>query len=50
VVPDGVDEVTLKGSRAITVPVHGNAYATLAGDVRSQEFQHGGTAVSVRLR
>ena len=50
VVPDGVDEVTLNGSRAITVPVHGNAYATLAGDVRSQEFQHDGTTIRVRLR
>ena len=49
-VPDGVDDVTLKGTREVTVAVHRNAYASLAGDVLSQEFQHDGTTVSVRLR
>ena len=35
-VPDGVGDVTLKGSEEITVPVRENGYASLAGDVSSQ--------------
>ena len=49
-VPDGVDAVTLKGSGEITVPVHENGYASLAGDVSSQEFQQDGATVKVALR
>ncbi len=49
-VPDGVGEVALKGSDAITVPVRENGYASLAGDVSSQEFQQDGATVKVALR
>jgi len=49
-VPDGVGDVTLKGSEEITVPVRENGYASLAGDVSSQEFQQDGATVKVALR